>query len=146
MPVVVSPIRLRRERSEDPPCQGSRRFVALRVTGQAVAEPVTHPASSGRCPGDNGEINVNEQSADMPELVCPICGYNIVVQVLRRSDRCPECGFILPVFDPEPRDTLEERWEEMATAVRKWNRRGFSDGLQVPWRGLGKSKLEINEG
>jgi hypothetical protein len=82
---------------------------------------------------------MDELSSDIPDLACPLCGYNIAIQILLRSERCSECGFILPVFDPEPRETLEERWGAMAEAIRRRNRRGFSDGVQLPWRGLGKS-------
>lgn len=85
-------------------------------------------------------------SMDMPELACPLCGYNLAVQMLHHRGRCSECGFILPEFDLEPQQTLAQRWAEMAEAVRRRNRRGFSDGLQIPWRGLGKSRSSETDG
>jgi hypothetical protein len=55
----------------------------------------------------------------MPELLCPLCGYNIAVQILLGIDRCSECAFVLPEFNPEPPETLKQRWDEMAEAVRR---------------------------
>jgi len=43
---------------------------------------------------------VDQQTQYKPELLCPRCGYNVIVQVELRIGRCPECGDELPNIEP----------------------------------------------
>lgn len=45
------------------------------------------------------------------ELPCPSCGYNVIAQVVARTQVCPECGCELPPVKPEPAETLPLRWQ-----------------------------------
>jgi len=43
---------------------------------------------------------MNQQARYRPEMPCPRCGYNVVIQLELRIGRCPECGFELPEIAP----------------------------------------------
>lgn len=63
--------------------------------------------------------NVPIDPCEPPELPCPYREYNVVVQVLRFIDRCPECGGRLPVYDVTRSSlTLEATWQLVVTAQR----------------------------
>ena len=50
-----------------------------------------------------------------PELACPRCGYNVVIQIEKGVGRCPECGLKLP--DVKPGDTVS--WHIAASQMRR---------------------------
>ncbi len=81
----------------------------------------------------NGELKMTTDASNLPELLCPLCDYNLVVQILNCSDRCSECGFLIPEFACDPRETLEERWNAMAKATRIRLRKGLT-GPYRQWK------------
>lgn len=56
------------------------------------------------------------EADDKPTFACPICDYNVVIQIERGIRRCPECGVRLPAVSVSK---AKVAWEILAAQIRR---------------------------